>query len=58
MGARRCSNQSAIFRDTTLQAFEGCFFGPVNGWCGLHGQLLVRIGPLDGAADPCSLASQ
>jgi hypothetical protein len=49
---------SAIFRDTTLQAFEGCFFGPANGWCGLHGQLLVRIGPPDGAADPCSLASQ
>jgi hypothetical protein len=46
---------SAIFRDTTLQAFEGCLFGPANGWCGLHGQLLVRIGPPDGAADPCSL---
>jgi hypothetical protein len=36
---------SAIFRDTTLQAFEGCLFGPANGWCGLRGQLLVRIGP-------------
>ena len=47
---------SAIFRDTTLQAFEGCLFGPANGWCGLHGQLLVRIGPPDGGADPCSLA--
>jgi hypothetical protein len=47
---------SAIFRDTTLQAFEGCLFGPTNGWCGLHGQLLVRIGPPDGSADPCSLA--
>jgi hypothetical protein len=46
---------SAIFRDTTLQAFEGCLFGPAHGWCGLHGQLLVRIGPPDGAADPCSL---
>jgi hypothetical protein len=46
---------SAIFRDTTLQAFEGCLFGPANGWCGLHGQLLVRIGPSDGGADPCSL---
>jgi hypothetical protein len=48
---------SAIFRDTTLQAFEGCLFGPATGWCGLHGQLLVRIGPPDGGADPCSLAS-
>ena len=47
---------SAIFRDTTLQAFEGCLFGPAHGWCGLHGQLLVRIGPPDGGADPCSLA--
>jgi hypothetical protein len=47
---------SAIFRDTTLQAFEGCLFGPAAGWCGLRGQLLVRIGPPDGNADPCSLA--
>jgi hypothetical protein len=46
---------SAIFRDTTLQAFEGCLFGPATGWCGLRGQLLVRIGPPDGDADPCSL---
>ena len=45
---------SAIFRDTTLQAFEGCLFGPATGWCGLHGQLLVRIGPPDGKTDPCS----
>jgi hypothetical protein len=34
---------SAIFRDTTLQAFEGCLYGPASGWCGLHGQILVRI---------------
>jgi hypothetical protein len=47
---------SAIFRDTTLQAFEGCLFGPATGWCGLHGQLLVRIGSPDGGGDPCSLA--
>jgi hypothetical protein len=47
---------SAIFRDTTLQAFEGCLFGPATGWCGLHGQILVRIGPPDGGADPCALA--
>jgi hypothetical protein len=45
---------SAIFRDTTLQAFEGCLFGPATGSCGLTGQLLVRIGPL-GTDDPCSL---
>ena len=29
---------------------------PATGWCGLHGQLLVRIGPPDGGADPCALA--
>ena len=47
---------SAIFRDTTLQAFEGCLFGPATGTCGLTGQLLVRIGPLGGDrdGDPCS----
>ena len=26
---------TAIFRNTTLQAFEGCLFGPATGWCGL-----------------------
>jgi len=46
---------SAIFRDTTLQAFEGCLFGPATGSCGLTGQLLVRIGPPGGDGDPCSL---
>jgi hypothetical protein len=43
----------AIFRDTTLQAFEGCRFGPAGGWCGLRGQLLVRLGPPGRGADPC-----
>jgi len=46
---------SAIFRHTTLQAFEGCLFGPATGSCGLTGQLLVRIGPPGGDGDPCSL---
>ena len=48
---------STIFRDTTLQAFEGCLFGPATGYCGLAGQLLVRISPADSIAepDPCSL---
>jgi hypothetical protein len=48
---------SVIFRDTTLEAFEGCLFGPATGTCGLTGQLLVRIGPPDGDGDPCSLAA-
>ena len=46
---------SAIFRDTTLQAFEGCLFGPATGSCGLTGQLLVRIGPSAADGDPCAL---
>ena len=46
---------SAIFRDTTLQAFEGCLFGPAGGSCGLTGQLLVRIGPPSDDGDPRSL---
>jgi hypothetical protein len=51
---------SAIYRDTTLQAFEGCLFGVASGYCGLTGQLLVRISPADGIAepDPCFLTSR
>jgi len=51
---------SAVYRDTTLQAFEGCLFGVASGYCGLTGQLLVRISPADGIAepDPCSLANR
>ena len=34
----------AIFRDTTIEAFEGCLAGdPDAGPCGLTGRLLVRI---------------
>jgi hypothetical protein len=49
---------SAIYRDTTLEAFEGCYFGITSGKCGLTGQLLVRISPANGLAqpDPCALA--
>jgi hypothetical protein len=51
---------SAIYRDTSLQAFEGCLFGVASGYCGLTGQLLVRISPADGIAepDPCFLTNQ
>jgi hypothetical protein len=44
---------SAIFRDTTLQAFEGCLYGPASGWCGLHGALLVRIAPPEHGLAAC-----
>ena len=51
---------SAIYRDTTLQAFEGCLFGITSGHCGLTGQLLVRISPADGIPepDPCTLTKR
>jgi hypothetical protein len=45
----------AIFRDTTIEAFEGCLAGdPGGGPCGLTGQLLVRISPpaVDAAGCP------
>ena len=35
----------AIFRDTTLEASEGCFDLTAGGPCGLGAQLLLRIGP-------------
>lgn len=36
----------AIFRDTTIEALEGCLTGDLTaGPCGLTGQLLVRISP-------------
>jgi len=51
---------SAIYRDTTLQAFEGCLYGLTSGPCGLTGQLLVRVSPIEPSADPnpdpCALA--
>ena len=41
----------AIFRDTTIEAFEGCLGGDVTtGYCGLTGQMLVRIAPAGGSA--------
>ncbi len=36
----------AVFRDTTIEAYQGCLAGdPSIGPCGLTGQLLVRISP-------------
>jgi len=45
----------AIFRDTTIEAFEGCLAGDpsIAGPCGLTGQLLVRISPPDGDSGAC-----
>jgi hypothetical protein len=44
----------AIFRDTTIEAFEGCPFGDITtGYCGLTGQLLVRVAPAGSTAPGC-----
>jgi hypothetical protein len=49
----------AIFRDTTIEAFEGCLTGDpqgdplMTGPCGLTGQLLVRISPPEADAARC-----
>ena len=48
----------AVFRDTTIEAFEGCLFGdPSAGPCGLTGQLLVRISPPEVDAGMCPAAA-
>lgn len=48
----------AIFRDTTIEAFEGCLAGDPSlaRPCGLTGQLLVRISPseVNGGGCPAS----
>jgi hypothetical protein len=44
----------AIFRDTTIEAYEGCVTRDITtGPCGLTGQLLVRISPLGGDQPGC-----
>jgi hypothetical protein len=43
----------AIFRDTTLEASEGCFDLTAGGPCGLEAQLLVRLSPHDRDAGGC-----
>jgi hypothetical protein len=46
---------SAIFRDTTIEAVEGCLNRDLGtGPCGLTGQLLVRISPAGDEEDSCS----
>ncbi len=46
----------AIFRDTTIEAFEGCLAGDSSaGPCGLTGQLLVRISPPGADAAGCAV---
>jgi len=35
----------AIFRDTTIEAFEGCLWWWISPPCGLTGQMLIRFAP-------------
>src|SRR5262249_14887980 len=45
----------AIFRDTTIEAFEGCSFADSSlAPCGLTAQLLVRISPPAGDTTSCA----
>lgn len=47
----------AVFRDTTIEAFEGCLYtGLGSGPCGLTGQLIVRISPPGPEATGCQSA--
>jgi hypothetical protein len=48
----------AIFRDTTMEAYEGCVTRDITtGPCGLTGQLLVRISPIGGDQPSCPAPS-
>jgi hypothetical protein len=49
---RRGDSIRAIFRDTTIEALEGCL-GEMTPPCGLTGRLLLRISPAGAAAARC-----
>jgi hypothetical protein len=46
----------AIFRDTSIEAFEGCLSGDPSlaGPCGLTGQLLIRLSPAEQKEPMCA----
>lgn len=46
----------AIFRDTTIQAFEGCFWWGMTPPCGLIGQMLVRFAPQGADRTGCAVS--
>jgi hypothetical protein len=45
----------AIFRDTTIEAFEGCLWWWMTPPCGLTGQMLVRFAPTGQDRAGCGL---
>ncbi|MGE3783240.1 MAG: hypothetical protein AB7H71_10905, partial [Alphaproteobacteria bacterium] len=47
----------AIFRDTTIEAFEGCLWWWMTPPCGLTGQMLVRFAPTDAEKPACPVAA-
>ncbi len=47
----------AIFRDTTIEAFEGCLWWWITPPCGLTGQMLVRFAPSKDEKPACPLAA-
>ena len=47
----------AVFRDTTIEAVEGCLGDLSSGPCGLTGQLFVLISPHSADAATCRLPS-
>jgi hypothetical protein len=52
---RRGDSIRAIFRDTTIEALEGCL-GEMTPPCGLVGQVLLRISPAGADAGRCPRA--
>ena len=46
----------AIFRDTTIEAFEGCLWWWMTPPCGLIGQMLVRFAPQGADRTACALS--
>ena len=47
----------AVFRDTTIEAIEGCLWRDLSGGpCGLTGQLFVRISPSSADVSGCAAA--
>lgn len=50
----------AIFRDTTIEAFEGCLAVDAGaaGPCGLTGQLLIRISPQEANDARCPVSAR
>jgi hypothetical protein len=47
----------AVFRDTTIEAFEGCLWWWITPPCGLTGQMLVRFAPSKDEKPACAVVA-